>query len=135
MNYAENTEYQELVASWALYKKQEQEANAARLAVENRLLDIVGNDLKVEGTNNLPGGLKVVTGMNTTVDNTKAAVIYQNFLAGQTTLDIFPLRQKWEPDTRAIKELVANKPEVYNQYFAEILTIKPKKPGFEVKGA
>jgi hypothetical protein len=62
--YETNKDYIKLVKKWNEYKEIETMANNSRLQVERELLKIVSNDLKEKGTNNLPLGLKITTGMN-----------------------------------------------------------------------
>ncbi len=131
-NYTENKQYYELVAQWQIEKVAEQQANARRLTVEKKILDIISPDLKESGTNNFLGGLKVLTGLAATCDKEKVNNLYQKYVNNCLPVIEFPYTHKWEPAVKLLNNLRDNNPAVYNQYFAETLTIKPKKPAFEV---
>ena len=132
-NYHEDINYIELVTQWTHEKRAEQQANARRLIIERKILDMISPDLKESGTNNFPNGLKVLTGLATVCDGTKVNNLYQKFINNQLGVTEFPFKHKWEPETKMLKELNEKDSYIYNKFFAETLTIKPKKPAFEVK--
>lgn len=129
-------EYKQLVEEWSLQKLLEQEANTRRLEVEGKLLAIIGKDLRESGTNNFPNNLKVLTGLNATCDKEKVQNLYIDWKATATidrAMPDFPFKMKWEPDLKRLEEIRKFNPNIYNQYIADCVTIKPKKPAFEVK--
>lgn len=126
-------EYKELVDQWAIEKASESQANARRLEVERKLLAIVGIDLRESGTNNFPNNLKILTGLNATCDREKVAHLYNQFNYAPLSNYVFPFKIKYEPDLKKLEELRKNNTEIYNNYIADCVTIKPKKPAFEVK--
>ena len=132
-NYTDNKEYYGLVAQWAVEKKLEQQANSRRLAIEGRILTIIKPDLKESGTNNFFGGLKVLTGLAATCDKEKVNNLYQKYINNEIPVPEFPFKHKWEPELKTLNALRLNIPVVYNQYFLDAVTVKPKKPAFEVK--
>ena len=134
MNYYENADYFSLVAQWAIEKKLEQQANARRLDIESKLLSVVKpTALKESGTNNFLGGLKILTGLAASCDKEKVNNLYQKYINNELPVSEFPFKHKWEPDLKVLNNIRINIPATYNQHFLDAVTIKPKKPAFEVK--
>ncbi len=133
MTYENNTEYLAAVKKWQEYKNLERIANEGRLKTEKAILAMVGKDLKEKGTNNFPEGLKITTGMDEKWDIDCVDRIKAQFDDGLLTIPFFPFKQEWKPDNKKLSIINESMPEVFTKVFSEALTIKPKKPSFEIK--
>jgi len=79
-------------------------------------------------------GNKLGKGRTPKADKEKVNNLYQKYISNELGLvGEFPFIHKWEPSLKHLNILRSNDPSFYNKYFAETLTIKPKKPAFEVK--
>jgi hypothetical protein len=130
-----NKDYALLVTRWAIEKKAEQQANSKRLEIESKILAIVNSELKESGTNNFPNNLKILTGFTATCDGQAVNNLYQKYINNELNIGTFdfPFKHKWEPHIKTLDEIHAFDASIYNKYFADVVTIKPKKPTFEVK--
>ena len=133
MIYEKNAEYTKLVSQWQKYKETEQLCNDGRIRTEKAILEIVGKDLAEKGTNNFPCGLKITTGMTESWDADVVDRIKNQFDEGLVELPFFPFKQEWKPDNKKLALINEDMPDVFEKVFSEALTIKPKKPSFEVK--
>ena len=133
MIYENNAEYVAAVKKWQEYKDLERLANEGRLKTERATLAIVGKDLKEKGTNIFPNGLKIVTGMDEKWDMDCVSRVKVQFDDGLLSLPFFPFKQEWKPDNKKLSLINETMPDVFTRVFSEALTIKPKKPSFEVK--
>ena len=133
-NYEENSHYQELIVAWQIYKDLEKEYNAKRIETENKLLDIVKNDLNTRGTTNLPLGLKIVTGETESWDQAELATLLTKYEAEGVDLPCFPFKRQLKPDNKQIIALLADVKykDTYIKFVANAVTVKPKKAAFSV---
>lgn len=118
------------ILQWVEAKKQEQQANARRLTIERVMLENL--NLTNSGTNNFEYGLKILTGFTATCERDKVSELYNKWQNGQLMVANFPFAVKWEPNIRELNVISHNDPILYTQYIADCVTIKPKKPTFEV---
>jgi hypothetical protein len=56
----------------------------------------------------------------------------EKFNSNELNLPFFPFKKEWRPDNRKISLLKETMPEIFNNTFAEALTIKPKKAAFTI---
>ena len=135
MTYETNKNYLKLVAKWLEYKELETLANQGRIRSEKEILEIVGKDLKEKGSNPFPGGVKITTGMDEKWDSNLVNDIYQRWSDGEiATLPFFPFITDWKPESKKLSILKETMSEAaFYKIFSDALTIKPKKPSFEIK--
>ena len=134
INYIEHEKYNDLVKQWELEKKAEGFARTRRLAIENALLAIVSPELKDAGTNNFPGGLKIMTGFNLTCKQEEVSMLWETYRNdGLDSIKDFPFRIKWQPDAPMLNSIRNEHPDVFNSVFTNIIEIKPTKPTFILK--
>jgi len=133
MTYENNDAYINAVKSWQTSKGDEKRANAKRLLAERDILKIVGKDLNEKGANNFPLGLKITTGMSESWDMGLVDRVKNQFDDGLVDIPFFPFNQQWKPDNRKLALINESTPHVFVGVFGEALTIKPKKPSFEIK--
>ena len=117
----------QLCEKWAQAKDAESMANAQRLAVEQQIVDWVGEQ-PPEGSNKLHGDLfqLTVTGKITRTLDSKS------MLANAPELINKVATIKYALDTRLFKALKSANPEAYS-LVAHYITEKPAKPSFAVK--
>ncbi len=107
-----------------LAKQEENQAREQRMAIEQKLCDLVGT--KDEGSFSVKGDyykITTVAGFSRVVDAEKWASIRQKLPADIAKLVI---RSKLEVDTRQLKSLQQLNPAHY-QLVAQAITTKPKK--------
>lgn len=114
-----------LAEQWIQYKRDEQDASERRLAVENEIISIMGNDLKL-GSNRVEGMIKITAGLNRRWDNSKLLVL-RNSIAE----DYFPFKETFSENKKMSDEIEQNVPDLW-AIISKALTISPKKPAFEV---
>lgn len=134
-NLENNKEYKKLVADWQTYKGIESDANATRLKIEKRLLEITKGQLKDKGSNNLPDNLQITTGYSESWNNDAIERVKAQFDEGLTKLPFFPFEQVWKANNKQISALKEMCNDIFEESFAEALTIKPKKVAFKIKGS
>ena len=125
--------YFELVKKWQDLKNQEKIANENRLEVEREILLLVKDELKDKGTNNFPASLKITTGFNAEWSQEKIFEVYDNCIMGGLWLPFFPFDKQWKENNKKLSILKEDHLDLFNKYFADALTLKPKKPAFEIK--
>lgn len=131
--YEDNIEYINLVAEWNIHKQAEKQANAKRLQVEEKILQIVKPSLKESGTNNLPQNLKIITGLAATVNKEAVNELYKKFINNELDVQEFPFSHQWAANLISLESIRLSKPSLFKQLFASVFSVKPKKPSFEVK--
>lgn len=115
----------------AAAKAAEQAANAARLEAEERVLLLVG-ELPPEGTTKHEAGdlvVKVQTSIRRTVDQ---AALEQVAHLIPEAIGKRVLRWKPELDTRELRYIQSNEPEIYAN-LSRAITAKPAKPTVSVE--
>lgn len=134
-DYFTNREYYELVAEWANEKRLEKVANERRLKIEDELTRRLGASYRESGVNNFPNGLKITTGLNYSVTASFDDItnVYNDVLRGNLELRQFPFKQEWKLENAKVKSTFEESPELYNKYISSLVSVKPKKPSFEVK--
>lgn len=115
-----------LCQEWIASKNQEKLANAKRIEIENKLIQLAKSDIPTEGSAKL-GDLKVSTGFTRTWDTDILTQIYRK------KPEVFPFKVEWKEDRRLTSKLESNSPEIMAIY-AEALTIKTRKPSFSLIG-
>ena len=113
---------EDLAAKWLALKRQEQEANRQRLAIEKTMCELAKEQLPKQGTVTL-GNVKVSTGYNRSWDSKTLTDIYR------TKPVAFPFLIEWKEDRRMMQKLESESPELA-EIFISALTIKEKKPTF-----
>lgn len=114
-----------LCEQWVQYKQDEKDANERRLAIENEILLMIGNDLKL-GSNRVEGLIKITAELDRKWDNEKLIVL-RNSIAE----DYFPFKEKFSEKKKMSDEIEKNVPDLW-AIISKALTISPKKPAFEV---
>ena len=133
MTYENNEQYQNQLKTWMEAKECEKRANAIRLQAEKALLQIVKNDLNLKGVNNFPDGLKITTGMTESFEQLDVDTLFIEYEKGRTELPYFPFDTYWKPNNIRMKAIKELSPGFYKKYIEPLLTVKPKKPAFEIK--
>lgn len=119
---------EQLVAAWIEAKREEDTANAKRLAIEQEICAL--QPPKQEGATTVEaGGFKLtLTGsLSYKLDDIEAL---RNITQGWDA-NLVPLRSKTEIDPTGCKWLRANRPELWAQV-AKVITVKPAKPSIKV---
>jgi len=134
-DYFTNREYYELIAEWANEKRLEKVANERRLKIEDELTKRLGDKFRESGVNNFPNGLKITTGLNYSITASFRDIseVYKDVLRGKLEARHFPFKQEWKLENAKVKSAFEESPELYNKYIASLVSVKPKKPSFEVK--
>ncbi len=118
------TQLDQLAHDLEVAKQIESQAKEQRMAVEQKLCDLVGT--KEEGSFSVKGDyykITTVAGMSRVVDSEKWATIQQQLPAGIAQSVI---RSKLEVNARQLKSLQQLNPAHY-QLVAQAITTKPKK--------
>lgn len=117
-----------LYQNWLDFKQQEDLARNNRITVEQQIIDEYG--CKDEGSQtHKPDGYKVtITGkINRTLD--PAA---WDSVADRVPANLSPVKYKPSLDTKGLKYLKENEPDIY-RIVAEAITAKPAKPAVKVE--
>lgn len=134
MTYENNPEYQGLLNRWRSNKALEVSANADRIKTEKAILAMVGKDLNEKGTNNFPYGLKITTGMTESWDMKIIDSQFNEYENGTIKeLPFFPFDKTLKANNKKLALLKEENSKAFYKIFSEALTIKPKKPAFEIK--
>lgn len=114
----------DLIAAWRGCKAAEQQYNADRLAIEAKILALVG----AQNTGSIKlDGLTVTYGVDRKWDQAKLTELRQTIKT-----EYWPFRIEWKEDKKA-SDLVAERfPGLWEQ-LTPALTTKPKKPSFSIK--
>jgi len=102
--------------------------NAAKLALadaESVVLDLVGGELKEEGTTRI-GDLKLATGFTRRWDQDKLTNMIHDIRA-----EYWPFRTEFKEDRKASKVLAERFPELW-QTLSPALTLTPRKPSITI---
>lgn len=129
-----NIEYQQLISKWTYFKQIEKGANENRIDAENKLLDMVKDDLRNRGTNNFPLGLKIVTGETESWDQAELSKLFKRYNSQDIHLPYFPFETQLKPNNKKIQAILADVKynKVYIKFVADAVTVKPKKASFSV---
>lgn len=109
-----------LCRDWIEAKKAEAAANAKRVAIEAKLIEVVGAK-KVGSQTTNESGFKVVT---TGKENTKLNFDEWEKVKDQFPVEMRPIKTKEELDESGVKWLKENKPELYKLLPIEITPAK-----------
>ncbi len=124
----ESEKLHDLTDAWKAAKRNEQEAAAARIAIESEIYEITHVRLPDKGTFALDSGMRIATGFTEDWDQGALNKAHQEWPASVP----FPFIGVWKPDGKAITYLRENMPDLY-RLIQGALTLKPKKPAFSVK--
>ena len=129
-----NIEYQQLISKWKYFKQAEKDANEKRIDAENKLLDMVKDDLRSRGTNNFPLGLKIVTGETESWDQAELSKLLQRYNSQDVHLPYFPFETQLKPNNKKIQAILSDVKysKVYIKFVADAVTVKPKKASFSI---
>lgn len=120
---------EELVAELIAAKAAESEANAKRLEIEYKLIDLFGSKDEGAATHALPNGMKVtITGKMTY--SADMPLLLQ--LAGALPDNLRPIKTEPKLDETGAKYLKNNEPEIWKM-IAPAITIKPAKTSVTIK--
>jgi hypothetical protein len=120
----------EVVERWKNAKQAENAAKDARLAAEGQIIDIVGDRLKRHGTNNLEGGIKITTTVETKWDQQAVQTAADNW--PEELSSPFPFRQEWKPIGKDIAYVKENLPDTYKTFLEGACTEEDRKPTFSM---
>ncbi len=119
---------EELAKQWLALKKAESDAQAARLALENKMLEHL--DVPPEGSKT-----HKIEGFKIVVDQPiyrKVDPIQWGKVRGRISADLWPIKTTIEADSSGCKYLLKNEPEVW-RLVASAFTAKPGKVGIKVE--
>ncbi len=128
MTNTQPTDLEHLANLWREAKRDEEESRNARIAIEQQIINVTG--CKEEGSEtHRAGDYRVtVTGkINRTLD--RAA---WESIAPHIPEELRPVEYQPKLDTKGLRYLESNNPEVYRRVCEAIVT-KPGKPSVEVK--
>jgi len=115
----------ELTAQLATAKAKESTAKAERLRVEAKILTLLEDDLKDEGTTRVES-IKVVTGFTRSWDQNKLKEAAQSIKP-----EFFPFSLNYKEDVKQAKAIQAANPGLWDT-LSPALTLKPKKPAVSI---
>ena len=113
------TNLESLSIAWQLYKGQRDEAREKRHDIENQILDIVNGETKFFD-------LRIAYKENRVWNNAG--------LAKWDHLPNFPFKSEYKEVRALSKQFEAECPALWKEALLPLLTIKPHKPYFSVKG-
>lgn len=117
-----------LAAEWRAAKKAENDARNQRVDIESRIIELTGH--KEEGSQTHEAGdwkVSVTGKLNRKLDPAKWAEIEDSIPE-----DLRPVRYNPSLDTKGLRYLEQNEPDVYKRV-AQAIETKPAKPAVEVK--
>lgn len=120
------TNLQPLIEAWKTAKTLFDEAKANILAVENSILETLGDELQ-KGTNHF-GELKIVCANGEKWDQLELAVA-RNAWPDSVP---FPFVSEYKPDNKQITYIRNHNPEAF-KIIEKALTVSGKKPAFSLK--
>lgn len=120
---------QALIEEWKNAKAQESLWNAKRIELESQIYETHAKEIPEKGTYTTPEGMKITTGFTESWDDTELNTAYQQWPVETV---VFPFSTTWKPDSKAIKVLRDSIPNLY-RIIEPALTLKPKKPSFNIK--
>lgn len=117
-----------LAAKWQQAKEQEQKANALRVEIEDKIVQLAGKRDEGAQTIEVPGFKITTTGkVSRTMDWEKWAEI-----ASQFPQELRPVKLKPELDATGVKWLQTHRTDLYKLL---PITVKPAKTAVEIKPA
>lgn len=122
------TDLQHLAELWREAKRDEDDAKQARIAIEQQIINVTG--CKEEGSQTHKAGdwkITVTGKLNHTLDQAAWESIAPNIPE-----ELRPVEYKPTLDTKGLRYLESNNPDVY-QSVCEAIVTKPGKPSVEVK--
>jgi hypothetical protein len=119
----------ELANLWLAAKREEQEANAKRIRIEEELCALI--DVREEGscTTHLPSGLVITT---TGKLSYKVNVDALQKLVMAWPDEAKPIKVETKADETALKKIRATRPDLWQQIAAAV-TVKPAKTGVTIE--
>lgn len=114
-----------LAEQWIQYKRDEQDANERRLAVESEILELLEPIGLRPGANKVEGLIKITTGTTRKWDNEKLLVL-RNSIAE----DYFPFKETFSENKKMSDDIEKSVPDLW-AIISKALTISPRKPAFE----
>ena len=119
---------EELAACWREAKRDEDDARKARIGIEEQIIALTG--CKEEGSQTVEAGeykVRVTGKLNRRLDATKWESIKDSIPP-----DLHPVEYKPSLETKGLRYLEENEPDVY-RIVAQAIETKPGKPAVEVK--
>lgn len=120
----QDDELSNLLAAWRGCKEAEKQYNADRLAIEERILEVVG--MQNTGSVKLDG-VAISYGLDRKWDQAKLTDLQPGIKA-----EYWPFRIEWKEDKKASDIIADRFPELWDE-IQQALTTKPKKPTFSIK--
>lgn len=114
----------DLIAAWRGCKAAEAQYNKDRLAIEDKILALVGT--KTTGSEKLDG-LTIQFGIDRKWDQAKLTELKQGIKQ-----EYWPFKIEWKEDKKASDTIAERFPELWSE-IQTALTTKPKKPSFSIK--
>lgn len=116
----------DMAVAWMAAKKNEQNATALRVAIEERIISLTGKRDEGAQTHTAEEFKVTVTGKVTrTMDWTAWALV-----KSQVPVDLHPVKLRQELDERGVKYLQQNEPHIYSLL---PITIKPAKTAVSIE--
>lgn len=114
---------QELAAEWLAEKQKEQAANAARLAIEKKMLQLLAVQEEGSTTHNLQNGLKVkLTGKV----KYKANLDLLKAITSSWPEEVRPIRARLEADEPLLRAIRHDRPDLW-RVLSPAITLEPAK--------
>lgn len=119
----------DLANQWLVAKREEQAANAKRLAIEEQICKSL--EVKEEGasTTHLPSGLVITTVGKLSY---KTDISTLEVLTSKWPQEARPIKTEVKADETALKKIRATRPDLWAQ-IAPAITVKPAKTGVTVE--
>ena len=119
----------ELANQWLAAKREEQEANAKRIRIEEELCALI--DVREEGscTTHLPSGL-VITTIGKLSYKVNVDALQKLVMAWPD--EAKPIKVETKADETALKKIRATRPDLWQQIAAAV-TVKPAKTGVTIE--
>lgn len=118
----------QLVETYRLAKEAADKASDAVTEAQYRIYEAVKAHLPEKGTTHFQG-IKIATALSSKWSQEKLDEIETTWVR-KSNLP-FPFKKEWEADGKAVSYIQDNAPDAY-KVLAEALTLKPKKPTFEL---
>lgn len=117
-----------LAKQWLAAKQSEQEANKARLSIEDQIVAITGNKAEGSETHDASGIKITVTGkMSRTLD-----ISTWQGIESQVPSNLSPVIYKPSLDLKGLRYIEENEPEIY-ALVSKAIAMKPAKTAVAVK--
>lgn len=122
------TDLNVLAKQWLAAKQSEQEANKARLSIEEQIVAITGNKAEGSETHDAGGAKITVTGkMSRTLD-----IGTWQGIESQVPSNLSPVIYKPSLDLKGLRYIEENEPEIY-ALVSKAIAMKPAKTAVAVK--